>query len=82
MIHAEITRLRALKTNWETQFAVHGEEEFVHALKIILDVLRDMVDRCPVLSACYISQQVRRAANSCSTFDSTSEKTRSGVAPS
>jgi hypothetical protein len=54
VIHAEITRLQSLKANWAIQFADRDEEEFVLALKIVLDVLRDMVDRCPVHSACQI----------------------------
>jgi len=52
VIHAEITRLRALKT---THFSVSGEEEFVRALKIMLGVLKGMVGRCPVLGTCWIS---------------------------
>ncbi|OJA18432.1 hypothetical protein AZE42_11594 [Rhizopogon vesiculosus] len=48
VIHAEITRLRSLKANWAIQFADRDEEEFVQALKIVLDILRDMVDHCPV----------------------------------
>jgi len=49
VIHAEITRLRALKADWATQFTIPREEEFVHALNIILEVLRDIVDHSPML---------------------------------
>ncbi|KAG1730532.1 uncharacterized protein EDB91DRAFT_1156909 [Suillus paluster] len=47
VIHAEITRLRARNASWATQFPVH---ELVQALRTILDVLRDIADRCPVLA--------------------------------
>lgn len=48
VIHAEITRLRAL-TAWPTQIPVRGEE-LVHALRTVLGVLRDIADHCPVLT--------------------------------
>ncbi|KAG0702281.1 hypothetical protein DFH29DRAFT_509309 [Suillus ampliporus] len=49
VIYAEITRLRALKAGWSTQFPVRGEEELVQALRTVLDVLRGIADRCPIL---------------------------------
>lgn len=48
VIHAEITRSRAL-TAWPTQFSAHGEG-FVHDLRTVLGVLRDIADHCPVLA--------------------------------
>lgn len=47
-IHAEITRLRAIKV-WPTQFPVRGEG-LVQALRTMLGVLRDIADHCPVLA--------------------------------
>jgi len=49
VIHAEITRLHALKA-WPTQFPVHGEEGLIQALRTVLGVLRDIADHCPVLT--------------------------------
>ncbi|KAG2104371.1 uncharacterized protein F5147DRAFT_704179 [Suillus discolor] len=48
VIHAEITRLRAIKA-WPTQFPVRGEG-LVQALRTMLGVLRDIADHCPVLA--------------------------------
>lgn len=48
VIHAEITRLRAL-TAWPTQFPVRGEE-LVHALRTVIGVLRDIANHCRVLA--------------------------------
>ncbi|KAG1850800.1 hypothetical protein DFJ58DRAFT_429786 [Suillus subalutaceus] len=48
VIHAEITRLRALKV-WPTQIPVRGEG-LVQALRTMLGVLRDIADHCPVLA--------------------------------
>ncbi|KAG2124857.1 hypothetical protein DEU56DRAFT_916796 [Suillus clintonianus] len=49
VIHAEITRLRALTADWTTQLPVRREEELVQALRTILGVLKDIADHCPVL---------------------------------
>ncbi|KAG2340510.1 hypothetical protein BDR05DRAFT_966774 [Suillus weaverae] len=48
VIHAEITRLRALKA-WPTQFPVRGDG-LLQALRTVLGVLRDIADHCPVLT--------------------------------
>ncbi|KAG1896571.1 uncharacterized protein F5891DRAFT_587386 [Suillus fuscotomentosus] len=48
VIHAEITRLRAIKA-WPTQFPVRGEG-LMQALRTMLGVLRDIADHCPVLA--------------------------------
>ncbi|KAG1809617.1 uncharacterized protein BJ212DRAFT_1484318 [Suillus subaureus] len=48
VIHAEITRLRALKS-WPTQFPVR-DEGLVQALRTMLGVLRDIADHCHVLT--------------------------------
>lgn len=45
VIHAEITRLHA----WPSQFPVR-DERLVRALRTVLGVLRDVADRCPVLT--------------------------------
>jgi hypothetical protein len=48
IIHAEITRLRALEA-WPTQFSIRGEG-LVQDLRTMLGVLKDIADICPVLA--------------------------------
>ncbi|KAG2141400.1 uncharacterized protein EDB93DRAFT_1252543 [Suillus bovinus] len=48
VIHAEITRLHAIKA-WPTQFPARGEG-LVQALRTMVTVLRDVAKHCPVLA--------------------------------